>query len=278
MAKKEETNSKKSTFPWLLFFILAMPVFLLGSISAAQVAGVIDVTNYVRQIPVIGTMIPEKEEEAFFQQTFEEHRIAQLEEEKAELDNQLRELQQQLVMVEPQEDLWEQEKNELEQSLQILQEQLEQLQNARVDQESLVERLRLMRPADAVKIMENLPDQTINALLAEMDVDEAARLMALFDPVRAARLAYPDIREELENQNRSQQATQERAATLQSLGRTMAAMQPNEASMLIENLSNDMAVAILKEMDDASRGRVLSSLSTQNPVRAAQLVTMMGQS
>ncbi|KAB2954394.1 hypothetical protein F9B85_01530 [Heliorestis acidaminivorans] len=282
MADNQKEDNKKSLFPWKTFFVLAIPVFLLGSISAAQVTGVVDFTQYLRQVPVVGALFPEKEEEAAFQQTFEEYRIAQLEEEKAEMDAQLRELQQQLAWLEPQEDLWNQEKDELEEELKALQEQLEisleQSTQTTVDQQGLVERLALMKPANAAKIMENLPDHMVNSLLSEMDVDEAARIMALFDPLRAARLAYPDINIEIATQDGSQQAVQERSATLQSLGRSLAAMQPDEASMLIENLSNDIAVAIMKEMNDEARGKILSSLSFQNPARAAQLVTMIGQS
>lgn len=282
MPGKEESIEKPSKSYSMLFLLLAVPVMLLGALSAAQVTGVIDLNLYLRQAPVVGRMIPQGgPAKQGFQQTLEEQQIAKLKAEKTELDAKLAEVQAKVAALPPQEEVWKKQKAELEKQIAGLKEQIKKLDQAKVDHQKMVERLSVMKPVNAAKILENLPDDMVNMLLAEMDIDTSAKIMAVFDPVRAARLAYPPVKQEQEARSQAEAAKKQSELTktnFQGLAKTFAAMKAEDAISVIDQLPDNIAVSILKEMNQDAAGKLLSVLAAQNPVRAGNLVSLIGKS
>ncbi|MDD2421124.1 MAG: hypothetical protein PHC60_01605 [Heliobacteriaceae bacterium] len=273
MPGEVESIGKTSKAYPVLFLILAVPILLLGVLSAAQVTGIVDVTGYLRQVPLINRIVPAADPaKRGFQQTLEEQQIATLQAEKTELADQLAAAQTKLATGQSREAAWQAEKTTLEQQVASLNQQVKKLDQTRLENAELVERLAVMKPVNAARILENLPDDAVNMLLAGMETDTAAKIMAVFEPVRAARLAYPAAKEALEARSKAELSK----ANLAGLGRTLAAMRAEDAVAVIEQLPDSMAAAILKEMNGDAAGRVLSSLTAQNPAKAGSLVSLLG--
>ncbi|MZP30536.1 hypothetical protein GTO91_12510 [Heliobacterium undosum] len=276
-------GEKKGMSTMTLFLLLALPVVLLAGLAAAQMTGLIDLSPQLRSLPVIGSFFPQKDPASEgFQQTLEEHRIAQLQAEKEALDAKLAEMQQAAAATPaaaPQDDALKQQKAELEKQLSALKEQSEKEKQAQADLEKLSERLSVMKPASAAKIMENLPDGVVNKLLNGMDVDKAAKITAALDPARAARLTMASSDGDLAAQEKTDSDLKKIELTksnYQNLAKTIAAMKAEDAAMLMEQLPDDVIAAILREMNQDAAGKVLSALTYTNPTRAARLVNLMG--
>ncbi|ABZ84782.1 hypothetical protein HM1_2226 [Heliomicrobium modesticaldum Ice1] len=277
-------GEKKGMSTMTLFFLLALPVVLLAGLAAAQMTGLVDLSPHLRSLPVIGSFFPQRDPASEgFQQTLEEHRIAQLQAEKEALDAKLAEMQAAAASAQStasQDDAVKQQKVELEQQLAALKEQAEKDKQAQADREKLAERLSVMKPASAAKIMENLPDDMVNQLLNGMDVDKAAKITAALSPARAARLSMATgdgdaaARKKADSDLKKSELTK---SNYQNLAQTMAAMKADDAAMLMEQLPDEMTASILREMNKDAAGKVLSALTYTNPTRAARLVNLMGR-
>ncbi|MBM7867110.1 hypothetical protein GTO89_10535 [Heliobacterium gestii] len=282
MADTEAAQGEKKGMSMMtLFLLMALPVVMLAGLAAAQVTGLVDLSPQLRSLPVVGSLFPQKDPASEgSQQTLEEHRIAQLQAEKEALDAKLTEMQSAATatpVAAPQDDALKQQKAELEKQLAAMKEQTEKEKQAQADLEKLAERLSVMKPANAAKIMENLPDDTVNKLLNGMDVDKAAKITAALDPARAARLASGNgdvaAREKADTALKKSELTK---SNYQNLAKTIAAMKADDAAMLMEQLPDEAIASILREMSQDAAGKVLSSLTYTNPTRAARLVNLMG--
>ncbi|MTV47798.1 hypothetical protein GJ688_02215 [Heliobacillus mobilis] len=281
MPEKLGSQEKQGMSNLKLFFILAVPVMLLAALAAAQTVGAVDIIPYLRQIPVVGTMIPKSDPaKQGSQQTLEEARIARLEAEKADLDAKLTEVQSKATTPVPQDSQVLKEKADLEKQVADLKNQIDKENHVKLDTQKLAERLSAMKPASAAKIMENLPDDTVNSLLNQMDIDVAAKITAALDPVRAARLTMPTGGEDQETRQKADadlKRSQLSKANYQNIGKSLAAMKVEDAAAVIEQLPDDISVSILCEMDQTATGKILSELASINPERAARLVALMGR-
>ncbi|MCW2277940.1 hypothetical protein [Heliophilum fasciatum] len=281
----ESANRKKtatSSLMWLL--ILAIPVVGMAAVAAAQVAGIIDARPWLQQIPVVGAWIPQKTPDQIgFQQTLEERNMAKLQAENADLALKLAEAEAAKAAsasAPPQPSAEEVEKKkqveaEKQKQAALLQEQIKLAEEAKARDQKLLEKLLAMKPAAAAKIMQEFPDDDISRLLGLMEVEDAAKMMAAFEPARAARIIYPSGGTEYDNRLKDQLQTAQMKEKYQQLGATLAAMNSADAVLMMEQMQDNMAASVLRAMNQDAAGKLLSAIAAANPSRAAMLVNLM---
>jgi len=170
----------KTRVPFTLI-VLCLSAALLGGFWAASAIGIIDINSLLGQLPVVGAhfsppgqgqpkipaVSPIEEENIKLRAAKAdlEKRLADLEKEKAELLSQIEETRQ--VAAE-------------------LLAYKEQKEKARLKVEEMALYYKEMKPEAAVKVMNNLDDETVAAILPLLEKEQAAKIMSLMDPQRAA--------------------------------------------------------------------------------------------
>lgn len=280
--QKEPSPSEKKSKSGIIFVsVAALLMALFGGVAAAQVSGMIDVRPMLANVPYVGPLIKEQfgqqSDIQGFQQTLEERDVAAVKAEMAKVEAKLSQAEAALQDFKTKEEqqakkIQEDETRAQEAKKQVseLQEKIKALEQAQVELKATAKKISLMKPAAAVPILNNLPDDTVRKILAEFDDETVAKFYAAMDPVRVARLTYPDAAKESEKK----QLEELTKGNYQELAATLSNMKPEAAVIILEQISQDMAVSILKEMD---KGASANILSVMDPSRAAAIVSNMGK-
>ena len=169
-------------------------LFLSGVFYLLDVLGVFSVAGTLARVPVVGKLA-EKKDKVATKSTDELIREAVEAAKKEAAQNtdrykkKVSELDQQLARTSKEKQLLEQEQLKLQTDVETLQAwKSQQQQAAKTDYPKLAQYYAGMKPAVAVKIMDNLTDEINIGILQNMTEDEVAQILSAMDPKMAARL------------------------------------------------------------------------------------------
>ncbi|MFZ7104595.1 MAG: MotE family protein [Peptococcaceae bacterium] len=171
------------TVPKLPIKVIIVCVFfaIIGALWGSHAAGLIDLTPFLTDLPVVGKYFPEESEETITN-------ISPLEEENEELKDKLTEMENKLAETTAKETTLQQTIEEYKAQIAEIEEEKQSL----IDQENkavlLADYYQNMKPKEVVPIFDNLDDEIVISILAKMEVSQVAKIIAELDPIRAAKL------------------------------------------------------------------------------------------
>ncbi|MDQ0876440.1 flagellar motility protein MotE (MotC chaperone) [Paenibacillus sp. V4I3] len=281
------------------FVFTAVLLFVLLSIFDYDIKS--SIQKALHNTPVIGTIIPAPKEKAVVTSDGKvptsEQSIKIKDEEITKLNARIAELQSALQKADS---TTEQKDLSLKDAQAKLTELEEKLKNKTQTEEEynnqitqLANMYAKMNPSKAAPIIEALTPKEMVLVFSMMKADSRGAILEKMDPTKAAEASI-GVKDVVPARDKQIAALQERLSTngakdstktatsvsKTDLGQTFANMTPKSASnVLLEmNKSNpDKVLAILSGMDNASRSKVMSSLSDANKEIAASITAKLVQ-
>lgn len=175
----------------ILIVIVSLGV-IAGTVWVLDFFAVISVYNTVYKIPVIGKVLPEKQNSKTRKPKVEKNPLEDENKRLAAEIEKLRkttgELEKRLEVVNKEKQSLVDSKNGLQAALDSLQTLKDQQEGAKLSYEKLAKYYAEMKPASAVKIMENLSDEVNIGILQNLEDEQVAQILSAMDSTKAANL------------------------------------------------------------------------------------------
>ncbi|MEW9697720.1 MotE family protein [Paenibacillus sp. SI8] len=299
-----EGNSYSALERFLIWFVIpfvftAVLLFVLLSIFDYDIKS--SIQKALHNTPVIGSIVPAPKEKSVVTgsgkaQTAEESAKSK-DEEISKLNTKVADLEAALKKSDSTTEQKDQSLKDSEAKIADLEEKLKSKTQTEEEYNNQITQLAnlygKMTPSKAAPIMENLTPKEMVLVFSMMKAENRAPILEKMDAKKAAE-ATIGLKDVIPVRDKQIAALQERLAlngvkdttkgstsvSKADLGQTFANMTPKSAANVIleMNKSNpDKVLAILSGMDNASRSKVMSSLSDANKETAAAITAKLAQ-
>lgn len=308
--KDREELEKESGSAWEKFMIIAIPVvFCLVLVAVLLIVLNVDfrknAIEMASKIPVVKEWIPD---EALDPETLKERQAEkQIESSQLVIDK----LKTQLADAKAELEQVQEEKSKQDTKVEKLEKEIEELQLTMNSQDSsktadgtetidpyvkqvkeLAKMYADMRPSKAAPILQNMTQEEQVQLLAEMKSDERMNILEKMTPQVAAEVTAA-LKNTTTSESRAIAALQSKVNSNQAattttsnsrnldkseLTQTFSTMSADQGAKLIletYKLSADQAITILKAVDDATRAKLLDSMSSADTVVTAKILSRL---
>ncbi|MFY9174739.1 MAG: hypothetical protein WAO24_05265 [Peptococcia bacterium] len=166
----------------ILIIVIVLVVIMVPLFWAARTTG-FNVQALLSKLPITSMFIeaPPEAEPVIVP-------ISPLETENKELQGQIRELQEQIGALENENNQLKSENEEIKREITDLRAEILTAANLKANAQYTTELYKDMKPADIVKILDNMDDEKALLILTELEPNQASKILALMDPQRAALL------------------------------------------------------------------------------------------
>ena len=163
----------------ITIIILGIIFALIGLLLAMNATGVFDLKSALSDLPIIGERF--KVEDPVMV-------VAPLEDENKDLQRQIEELKLLLSEKEKESASFDDERAEYELKITELEKSIAEIQQKDIQSDQLAQIYGKMEDKQAVRILDNLDDNTVVSILLKIPSEKTASFLAGMDPMRAAKL------------------------------------------------------------------------------------------
>lgn len=162
--------------------LILIAIILIGSAGAfaAHQVNFIDLSPVFAKVPFMHGLVKKPAEDP------EELLTSPIEEENKQLREENSELQSKITSLEEEKTKLMEQVTEIQNEVNSLKAEKNDQKETEINTQKLAEYYREMEPKAAVKIMENLDDETILLLLSLLEKKQSGEIISLMDPQRAA--------------------------------------------------------------------------------------------
>lgn len=159
--------------------ILGIVFALIGLLLAMNASGVFDLKAALSDMPIIGDRF--KVEDPVMV-------VAPLEDENKQLRNEIEELEGLISEKDKELTSFDQERQEYEDQITTLEERISEIEQKDIQSDQLAQIYGKMDEEEAVRIFDNLDDDTVVNILLKVPSEKTASFLSEMDPTRAAKL------------------------------------------------------------------------------------------